>query len=388
MLQRFLHPLGVFVLVGWAGGGCSIPRNDLDPVMDAMAAAAPSPSPVADAAPPTPPLAGSDAAVAVGPADAAHVIEASDGAAAVTMDARTKQSGEIALFPIPTPNGGAAGLAAGRNGDFWFTEYLGNKLGHITSTGEISEIALEKPKAFPHPIAVAADGTVWFSATGYGGGLLHRTPGGDLVESPQLAPGPWMALVVEASGVVWGTNVFNKSGQGQIWRMGVDGGVKYFAIPPDPTRPGSQAAPGGLTIDREGNLWCAGGVTDIVRLTPASGAIRHFTTADPEDLFNGVAATPDGSIWFTRRLTKKVGRISPSGQISSYDVDEGAPWEIIVAPDGNLWVSSYRLDTITRLEPTGATRQYHLPFAVGATAAGPDGEIWFSGGNSIGRLTP
>jgi len=41
--------------------------------------------------------------------------------------------GTITEFPIPTAKSGPNGITAGPDGNLWFTEEAGNKIGQITS---------------------------------------------------------------------------------------------------------------------------------------------------------------------------------------------------------------------------------------------------------------
>jgi streptogramin lyase len=43
------------------------------------------------------------------------------------------------------------------------TEFLGNKIGRITTTGEFSEFPLPTPDSGPCGITVGSDGAVWFT---------------------------------------------------------------------------------------------------------------------------------------------------------------------------------------------------------------------------------
>src|ERR1035438_1598757 len=52
---------------------------------------------------------------------------------------RIKTSGAITEYPIPTSNGGPFWIAAGPDGALWFTEFNVNKIGRITTTGIITE---------------------------------------------------------------------------------------------------------------------------------------------------------------------------------------------------------------------------------------------------------
>jgi streptogramin lyase len=383
-----------------AAGACTTPRADVPVPSDSGATAPAVDAAAGDAAAGPGPLGALDAAADVAAPgqpkpDTAVVVDG--GAPSPAVDAPARQPGTIVLFPIPTPNASPAGLAAGKNGDLWFAEYQGHKLGRITTAGIISEILLEKPRPFPHAIAAAPDGSLWFTATNYAGGLVRRTPAGELVETPQLSGRSIFALLVDASGALWGISPSELDvGPGRLWRINTDGSVKTFEIPLAPDEPATLVHLGGLAIDRDGNVWCTvitGGPAYVVRLTPASGAIKHFTPASPEPLLHGVAAAADGSIWFTQRRVKKVGRISPGGQMTDFDLAGDEPWDIVVGSDGNFWISHYGKDFITRLEPTGATKQFRPPgpnTIIQSIAVGPDGDIWFTdrGTHSIGRLTP
>ena len=44
----------------------------------------------------------------------------------------------ITEFPVPTAGGGALDITAGPDGNLWFTEGTGNKIGRITTAGTIT----------------------------------------------------------------------------------------------------------------------------------------------------------------------------------------------------------------------------------------------------------
>jgi virginiamycin B lyase len=77
---------------------------------------------------------------------------------------RTTTTGVISKFHLPsaaqssvdktTPNLGACGITAGPDGALWFTETYVNKIGRITTTGELNEFLLPTPNS--HPFAITA----------------------------------------------------------------------------------------------------------------------------------------------------------------------------------------------------------------------------------------
>jgi virginiamycin B lyase len=73
-----------------------------------------------------------------------------------------------------TPNLGACGITAGPDGALWFTETYVNKIGRITTTGELSEFPLPTPNSYPSAITTGPDGAVWFTERDNNGGKIAR----------------------------------------------------------------------------------------------------------------------------------------------------------------------------------------------------------------------
>src|SRR5439155_22959567 len=78
-------------------------------------------------------------------------------------------SAEIAEFPIPTsnpPSGSSPqGITAGPDGNLWFTEFDGNRIGRITPGGTITQfpIPVSHIYSFPEVITAGPYGNLWFT---------------------------------------------------------------------------------------------------------------------------------------------------------------------------------------------------------------------------------
>jgi autotransporter-associated beta strand protein len=110
---------------------------------------------------------------------------------------------------------------------------------------------------------------------------------------------------------------------------------------------------------------------------------------------SGIAAGPDGNIWFTEPATGRIGRITPAGGVTEFAVGISAgavPDDIAARPDGNLWFTESSGDRIGRITTTGVVTEFSTGITPGSSpegiAAGPDGNIWFTEflGNRIGNL--
>ncbi len=158
--------------------------------------------------------------------------------------------------------------------------------------------------------------------------------------------------------------------------------------------PTANAFPFGIAAGPDGNLWFAeNGSNAIGRITPA-GAISEFPvgTGGPEQIASG----PDGDLWFTQELgTGQIGRITPGGTTTFFSVPTQFPGldGITLGPDGNLWFTEHlgSANQIGRITPGGVVNEFPIPtpnsvpFGI---AAGPDGALWFteSFGNIAGQV--
>ena len=71
------------------------------------------------------------------------------------------ESGSIEEFPLPDRAARPHAIVAAPRGGCWFTEWQGNRIGHISSAGKITEHDLPTPASEPHGITIGPDGAVW-----------------------------------------------------------------------------------------------------------------------------------------------------------------------------------------------------------------------------------
>src|SRR5574337_1249198 len=87
----------------------------------------------------------------------------------------------ITEFPVTTVSSQPLGIAAGPDGALWFTEFAGNKIGRITTTGTITEFSLPTSGSEPVGITAGPDGALWF--TEFAGDQIGRiTTAGTITE--------------------------------------------------------------------------------------------------------------------------------------------------------------------------------------------------------------
>jgi streptogramin lyase len=167
-----------------------------------------------------------------------------------------------------------------------------------------------------------------------------------------------------------------------------------------------RSTPREILVGPDGNLWFTDSTPDtaispmIGRVTP-QGSITEFPTGLAAALgIGGLAVGPDGNLWFTQSFDLPhgdeepgglIGRLSPSGSVTSFGGEPGAFAAPVAGADGNVWFAAGAGPvTIDRVTPSGEITAFGRS-KVGAPhqlVVGPDGNIWFTAQQSIGRVTP
>ncbi len=219
-------------------------------------------------------------------------------------------AGQVTEFAAGIVRGSVPyGITAGPDGNTWFTEAEGNRIGRITPSGVVTEFAAGiTASSEPRGITAGPDGNVWFTEY-YGDRIGRITPQGVVSEF--------------AAGIT------------------------------------AVSRPRGITAGPDGNMWFTEySGNRIGRITP-SGVVSEFAVgitaaAEPQ----GITAGPDGNMWFTEYGGNRIGRITPQGVVSEFaaGITAGSYLRGITAgPDGNVWFTEYGGDRIGRIT-TGATR--------------------------------
>ena len=108
---------------------------------------------------------------------------------------RITPAGVVTTFPVPTAHAVPDQIAAGADGNLWFTEDSGG-IGRITTAGVVTEFQPPTANNFTYGIAAGPDGNVWFTesrqsgSAGPGQAEIGRiTPSGESRRSSSSRPG-------------------------------------------------------------------------------------------------------------------------------------------------------------------------------------------------------
>jgi streptogramin lyase len=117
-------------------------------------------------------------ALVTGPDANLWLVASNGGGAALVGRVVPNDPGNEVLteFPVAT-SGNLLVIAAGPDGNLWFTENLANKLAKITPAGVVTELAcIPTASSGPTSITVGSDGRLWFTETGAGKIARMRIP--------------------------------------------------------------------------------------------------------------------------------------------------------------------------------------------------------------------
>jgi virginiamycin B lyase len=222
-----------------------------------------------------------------------HLVVASDGSA--WFERRDPQLGESEIvrmtpagaathFPLRTPQAQVTGLTFGPDGNLWFTQTGARRaLGRLTPDGLVTEFT--DVSADANAVAVAA-GRVFFGGVA---GALESANLSGVIESHPLEGGISALLADPARSAVW---VGSASGRPAIRRLDLP------SLAATTFTNGLTTHPRGLALGADGNVWFTSGLSHVGRLTP-SGRITEYVTGDNgRSRMTGVAAGPDGALWF------------------------------------------------------------------------------------------
>ena len=304
----------------------------------------------------------------------------------------------IYQFSIPTPANKPRYIAAGSDGNMWFTEATpGNAIGRITPAGVVTEFPVPTANAVPDHIIAAGDGNLWFTESGSTANKIAKaTTTGTITEfSTLFAPPP----PDQPIGLV-------DRGDGNIWYVAYGSSRTGFtsyngSLAGETSIPTAAAGPFDIAAGSDNNLYYtetnADKIGRIHDLFSAQSEIALTAGTQPRDIVRG----PDGNLWFTEYTRGNIGRLSPNsfsvtGEFPTLTPLSG-PWSLTVGQDNAIWFTEQgstgsTVDKIGRITTGGTVSEYPSPVTgllMQGIATAPDGSLWFAepgAGANPGRI--
>jgi len=313
------------------------------------------------------------------------------GTAGAVRLAAAAPTGHFKVFRIPTANSQPRHIAAGSDGNMWFTESNidAATIGRIDAAGTVTEFAVPNQSAQPDDIVSGPDGALWFTGvSGFPDFFIGRltTDGRQMTGfAPPCDPAGGCSIVPGGiasgpDGNIW----FTEHIRNAVVRLTPAGVFTFFTIPT------AAANPQGITRGPDNALWFAeNGVNRIGRIDTLGNIVEFALTGRPDRITLG----PDGNLWFTEPLPadSRIGSITVNGLVSEFQVTvQSQPSDIVAGPDGNLWFTEFNTELLSQITPAGVVTDVVKarggPFGIGRA---PDGALWvtLTSGGKLGRFS-
>jgi hypothetical protein len=187
-------------------------------------------------------------------------------------------------FAVPTTNSGPSGIAAGSDGNTWFTEDAGNKVAQLSPAGVVlHEFAIPTANSRSDFIVLGPDGNLWFTESS-GNKIGRITTAGAITEYNSLTiyTVPTDSLLQGVTAGPDGNMWFCENGALQIGRAnfsiavnpaGHHGGLGHISTDPDLQDPAvtvstsTPASPVGGSDNDPGTAGASAGSAAILRAT-------------------------------------------------------------------------------------------------------------------------
>jgi streptogramin lyase len=249
--------------------------------------------------------------------------------------------------------------------------------------GVVTEFPLNATPGSLVAMAAGPDGNLW-SLDANGNKVWRITPAGTLVSfAIPTANSVPNFIAAGPDGNLW----FTEGGAtpGKIGRLSPSGSFSEFAIPT------ANGFPQTIAAGPDGNMWFAEEAAKKLARITMSGIITEFAVNN----IGGVCSGPDGNLWFTQPSANKIGRMTTGGTVTEFAIPtaNSTPVHITTGSDANLWFVEFTGNKVGRITPTGTITEFTVPTAAASPFSitpGPDGNLWFTeqAVNKIGRVTP
>ena len=306
----------------------------------------------------------------------------------------------ITEFPTLTANSRPGDITRGPDGNLWFVELAANKVAKVTTSGSIFEFPLP-PGTQPGSITAGPDGNIWVA--GGDNRVTKVTTSGHATK--YTPPSYWAgAITAGPDGNLWITEPCSAASDvgAKVAKLTPSGAFTEYVVP----RAGDMPAdPSGIAAGPDGNIWFTEeGARKVVKVTP-SGSFTEYPIPSGYEGPESITAGPDGNLWFLEYGGLKVAKMTTSGTFTEYRVSpvpsttDYAPGSITAGSDGNVWFTQVFPNEVTRLTTSGDFTEFAIPSSglplspsacpAGITS-GPDGNIWFteSCANKVAKLVP
>jgi virginiamycin B lyase len=243
---------------------------------------------------------------------------------------------------------------------------------------------------YPHDVAAAPTGEVWFAGQkkGIAGRLDPKT--GRIERIPLGKDAGPQGVIIGPDGAPW----FTDPARNAIVR--VDPATREVKVWPLPPERMPYTALNTAAFDGNGRIWFTGQNGIYGRLDPKTGDMKVWDAPRGRGPY-GITGTPKGDIWFVSLAGSYLANVDlESGAATVYDppTRERGTRRVWSDSKGRLWISEWTSGQVSAYDPAARSwKQWKLPGErprAYAVWVDPDDKVWVSdwGANAILRFDP
>jgi len=246
---------------------------------------------------------------------------------------RMTSDGDLVVYDLPTPKAGPSGIILGQHGVAYVTEFFGNKIARIdANTKTITEFPLPTANAWPTGIAKDSRGNIWFAETN-GNKIGKLTPQNHIIEYPLPTPASRSTgIAVDKDDQVW----VAERDANKVACLRRDGSFVEYAVPTP------NGKPTGIAVAADNTIWFAEREGNKIGHI-AENKVSEFSLPHPHSGPFIVLPDHEGKIWFSEIFGNRVGHLDPeSRKIDEFPLPSPDSWPAGISGDsmGNIWYAS------------------------------------------------
>ena len=225
-------------------------------------------------------------------------------------------------YHLKTPNAFPFDLVLDQNGNVWFTELFGNKIGEVTALGKLYEIAIPST-GDPEPSGIATQGSnVWFALPGiesvasYSSGNFKFYDLSQLIDCPQdTCP---VAITADPQGNLWmtfhGPNLISEFNPTSHYFRTISTSVPALGT----------SLPYFIETTQEGDVWFNEHYGNAMALfEPMNNTLVEYETPTRLEFAGNISGmltmglSDSGTPWFTEFFSGKIGTVNTTVPLSA-----------------------------------------------------------------------
>ena len=247
----------------------------------------------------------------------------------------------------------------------------------VTVEGRAYYIDGTHPDKYILRISGAGAANAWLpldlSDVPWGESLVRNVSAKEFTSAAQAFSRPPVYLtpnrIVQGSGNdVW---VIDTAGS-RVGRISAEGRVEMFRL-------ALNSQPYDLAVRDDGTAWVTLSNMAAVRRV---GETHDLGRVGPkESIPESIIAGGDGRLWFSERYAAFIGAIDADGTAQTYPLDKSEPWSrrdwirgLVKGPDGNIWFAGFQ--SLGKIDPGGVVTRFKDVWGVATLLAGRDGYLW------------